>query len=145
VAVAQMDLLGPRADEAHLAADDVDLLQQLVEAGAAEDAAEAGDARIARSLDVVVRRRVDTHGSELEEAEQAAALAKAVLPDEGGAGRLGAHRQRQEREQGRGEDEGGHGDEEVERSLGQPRPARKQRRPDHGAAGGQVIPARAMA
>ena len=38
----------PRADEAHLAAQHVEELRQLVERGAAQEVADAGDARVAR-------------------------------------------------------------------------------------------------
>src|SRR5262245_53872666 len=54
--------LGPRADEAHVAANDVPELRQLVEAPSAEEAPEIGVTRIAVALvghtTVVLHRRV---------------------------------------------------------------------------------------
>ena len=47
----------PRTDERHLAAQDVEQLRQLVERGATEEAADAGDPRVATQLECAVIRR----------------------------------------------------------------------------------------
>ena len=47
----------PRADEAHLAAQDVEQLRQLVERGAAQEPADARDARVVGDLEQARRPR----------------------------------------------------------------------------------------
>ncbi len=51
VALDQLDLLRTRADDAHLAAQDVDQLRQLVEAEPAQEAPDPGDARVVGELE----------------------------------------------------------------------------------------------
>src|SRR6478609_8310377 len=92
-----------RADEAHLAAHDVDELRQLVQRPLAQRAPERRDARVLGNLEhrraalvVLVEMadlaldgvRVDVHRAELVDAEAAAAIADALLPEEHRAGRL---------------------------------------------------------
>ena len=51
VALDQLDLLRARADDAHVAAQDVDELRQLVEAEAAQQPPDPGDPRIGAQLE----------------------------------------------------------------------------------------------
>ena len=56
VALDELDLLGPRADEAHAPPDDVDELRQLVEAPAPQQPPDAGDPGSSGSLNIGSRR-----------------------------------------------------------------------------------------
>lgn len=100
VAVA-LDLFGddgPWSDEAHVAADDVPELRQLVEAGLAEEGAELGDARVVLELEVLFPLfaglgvffevflegflRVRDHGLELVAREEHAIPADALVGED---------------------------------------------------------------
>jgi hypothetical protein len=98
---------GPRADEAHLAAQDVDQLRQLVDRGPAQKAADARDPRVLADLehDAVVglvelgelglaRLRVGEHRTELEDRELVAVAAHASLTEEHRAARVELDRDR---------------------------------------------------
>ena len=79
---------GPRADEAHPAAEHVPDLRQLVEAGLAQEAADLGDAvvvagRLAAAADVGA---LGPHGAELGDDDDRAAGAEARLAEEDRAG-----------------------------------------------------------
>jgi len=77
------DALGPRADERHLAAQDVEKLRQLVDARAAQDAAHGRDARVVLHGELrAVRLRVHDHGAELDEGETLAVARIALLAKE---------------------------------------------------------------
>src|SRR6185437_11145526 len=101
------------ADPAHLAAPDIPDLRQLVEAGAAQQPPDAGNARIAADLEVgpgqlvqmlelfFERGGIDDHGAQLPHAEALAVLAHAGLAVEGRPGRLQAHGGGGERDQDR--------------------------------------------
>lgn len=87
-----------RADEAHVAADDVPELRQLVEAGLAEEGAELGDARVVLELEVLLPLLaglgvfpevflegflcVRDHGLELVAREEHAMLADALVGED---------------------------------------------------------------
>src|SRR5437588_6332218 len=76
----------PRADHAHLAADDVPELRQLVEGQSAEQLADARDPRVA-AVDGRAgadRLRADDHRPQLEELELGAVLADPPLPEADG-------------------------------------------------------------
>src|SRR5690606_28566783 len=81
----QRERLGPRPNPAHLPADDVDDLRQLVEPRTAQDLAEAGNALVARSRhEGVTAGRIGrpVHGTKLDHAKKAAAISHAGLPNE---------------------------------------------------------------
>ena len=110
----------PRADERHLAPDDVDQLRELVDPRAPEEAAETRYTRVVRDLEhprVVVAvhvemgdlrlplLRVDHHRAELVDAERPVAGAHPYLPEEHRPGRVDLDPQRDDEEQGRQEHE----------------------------------------
>ena len=84
----------PGTDDAHLAGEDVQELGQLVERGPADEAADAGDARVVPHLEdrargLVLRAQrleaglgVDVHAAELEHLERAPVLADPGLAEE---------------------------------------------------------------
>ena len=99
-----------RADEREVALErDVDELRQLVEAGLADEAADAGDARIVAGGELRGVRDpswCDVHRAELEHLDQLVVEAVALLPEEHRAGavepdgeRDGEHHRREEHEQ----------------------------------------------
>ena len=116
----------PRADQAHRAAEHVEQLRQLVEAGRPQEAPDARDPRVVLHLEqrtaaLVGRRQlgeprlgVDDHRAELEDLELGSVTADADLPEEhraailelDGEGDQGEHRRRQHG------DQAGHGDVE---------------------------------
>ena len=105
----RLDLAGPQRagpDEAHVAAQDVPQLRQLVHRGGAHEAADARDARIA--LDRLDRPdagfRVRPHRSELERHERRAAEPDALLPEEHRAAVLDLDRRGEQRPERRGGD-----------------------------------------
>ena len=72
--------LRPRADEGHVAANDVPELRQLVDVRASQDPADAGDPVVVRLRPLgAVALGVDAHAAELVDREAAAALAKSPL------------------------------------------------------------------
>src|SRR5436305_9427792 len=129
-----------RADEAHVAAKDVEKLRQLVQARAAEPATGARHARVVvefvdgpptvahvrvgtafdvaplvLSVFAVVRARA--HRSELEEEEYATVHPDALLPVEHGAARVQLDEERHQNPQRREEDERDRRDEDVRGAL----------------------------
>src|SRR5207302_5842686 len=85
-----------RADQAHVAADDVPELRQLVEREPAEGAARSRDARVA-AVDGVARALLlgaDDHRPQLEQVEVAPLVADAPLPVEDRAAVLELDRER---------------------------------------------------
>src|SRR5438128_8728669 len=81
--------LRPWADEAHVAAQDVDELRDLVEAIAPEHGAQPRDAAAVVAQDGVRLARVeDAHGAELDETEEPAVKADTLLDEEDGAAAL---------------------------------------------------------
>src|SRR6202034_4911927 len=108
---------GPRTDDAHLPAQHIQELRELVEAVFAEDSSEAGDARIVRNFEqdpvalvqsrevlLHVVRMID-HGAELEEGKDPAAFANAVGNVENRTVAFQLDRDRDGQHQRRGEDQ----------------------------------------
>src|SRR6266496_4376114 len=122
----------PRADERHLAAQDVQHLRQLVERIPADEPADARDPRVV--LDLEQRSRgfvralepglpctgVDVHRAELEHPELALAEPDAPVAVEDGAGRIELDRKCDQRPEGRGGDDDQPAHDEVERPLRRP-------------------------
>ena len=119
----------PRADDRHLAAQDVDQVRQLVEREAAQQAADAGDARIAlEHVDAGAhRRRAGDHRAQLPELEGRAAATDAALAVEDRSAALQLDRERRQCEQRRG------------RARAPPRQARRR-----GRGSRRTVPARRM-
>ncbi len=120
----------PGADEGHIALEDIDQLGQLVEAGAAEDAAEGGDSRVAlhfegAGVDVLVELGelvleavgVADHGAELVEAEDAFVLTDPVVSVEDRAAILQPDDQGDQGEDRDDERQGKHADGDVDAAL----------------------------
>ena len=133
----------PRADQAHLAAQHVDELGQLVDAQGAQPAAERCDAGIVPDLEdrpvgfvAAPRARPAAPGIGLHGPELVAAKAPLAQPDapgriEHGAGRGELDRQSDDGHEGRGEDERHGGHHHVGAALEQPgRPAMDRGRRD---------------
>jgi hypothetical protein len=120
----------PRADDRHLALEDVDQVGDLVERGAAQQGADARDARVAlgdREARAHVLGAAD-HRAQLEDVELAAVLADAALAVDRVALALQADRDHREQEERRGEQERGPGHGDVEGAA------------EHGAARAQRVP-----
>jgi hypothetical protein len=133
VAIDLGDERGARADEAHVAEEDVDQLGKLVNAGAAEEAADAGDAGIVLHLEDGAAHfikgleggffllGVNDHGAEFEEAEAAAIHADAFLDEKDGAAALepdgGGHGEEERAEQEEENGAGGDVEEALEEQL----------------------------
>jgi hypothetical protein len=115
----EREVLGTRADEAHLAAHDVPELRELVELRGGEEAAHAREALVLSSGE---RRTVGVvlHLAELEHAQVGAALAEAAAAVEDRAAILELDRKRNECEDGKGEDEQQESDRTVEGALRAP-------------------------
>lgn len=100
---------GSRADEAHVAAKDVPELGKLVDVPAAEEAADAEEARIARGgglVGGVGGGGVGPHAAEFVERERAVAGADASLAEEDGTvGRLAFDERGGEKDDGSGKEE----------------------------------------
>ena len=118
--------LRARPDQAHVAAQHVVELRQLVQVPLAQETAEAGDPGIARRADVRAHPvGAHHHGAELQDVEALPVQGHPLLTVERGAGRdpFGHH----DREQDRGEHEQRQRrDHDVEHAL--PRPAVKSRK-----------------
>ena len=88
---------GPGADQAHLAAHDVDQLRRLVEAEAAKETSHTGDARIVLEAQDAgaLLLGADDHGSKLDEGKRHGVPADALLHVEHGParGQLDGHAQ----------------------------------------------------
>src|SRR5687768_74527 len=118
VLVVLLDLVAqrrPRPDDAHVAAQDVPELRQLVDRRPPQDPPDAGDAAVS-----VVHRiagahalRTDDHGAQLEHVEVGAVLPDAGLPVEDRAAVLELDRERRETEKRAREHEPSTGDGEV--------------------------------
>ena len=105
-----LDHGGPRADEAHVALEDVPELRQLVEARAAQPPADRRDPRVVGHLERRARPSRCTrascgfsvsastlHRAELQEDERASVQAAAHLPEQHRPGRRQLHERRQDR------------------------------------------------
>src|ERR687887_168829 len=113
---------GPRADEAHVAADDVPELRQLVEREAAEEAARPGDAGVA-AVDGeagALALGADDHRPQLEQVEVSALVADAALAVEDRAAVLELDRDRCGREHRAGEREPERRPHDVGRAVHRP-------------------------
>src|SRR6185312_2436868 len=76
---------GARADEAHVAGEDVPHLGKLVDAAGTEEAADRGDARITGLGVEVASRLPDAHGAKFYDTEGLVIPADTVLEEEDGA------------------------------------------------------------
>ena len=122
VLVVLLDLVAKRRarpDHAHVAAQDVPELRQLVDRGAPEDAADARDARIAL-VDREARAELlgaDDHRPQLQELEVGAVLAHSRLAVHDRRSALEPRRDRRGREQRAREDEARARDDDVQRAV----------------------------
>src|SRR6202051_3208873 len=73
------DLLGTRPDNAHVAAEDVPRLRELVEMQATEHPPNAGDALVVHRGPVQLLSRPRMHGAQLEDLERPPEVADAIL------------------------------------------------------------------
>jgi hypothetical protein len=123
----------PRADQAHLAAQYIKKLRQLIEAGLAQQAADSGDARVVAQL-LGLRpfsKRVGIapqhiaqhligigdHGAELEAAEAVAVGANTAMAEQGGPA-IDAHQRSEHQEQRREQQQQDPRGDLVEHHLG---------------------------
>ena len=110
--------LGTRADQAHVTAQDVVELRQLVELGMAQEAAETGDTRIVVSghtrADGI---RAHLHGAELVQAERAEREPDALLLVQHRHPVHQQHRQRHHRQQRGQHDDPGCRDDDVDHTF----------------------------
>lgn len=111
--------LGARADEAHVAVEDVPYLRQLIEAGGADEGADARDARVVvgRELRAGVFLGVDAHRAELVDFIGPAEAAGADLAVECRAVVLKLDGEGDERHEGQRDDKGDAGEHDVDRAL----------------------------
>jgi hypothetical protein len=111
---------GTRADDRHVAAQHVDEVGQLVQRRAAQQRADAGDARVALGdrQARADRLRAGDHRAQLEHVEGAAVAADAPLAVDRMARALDPDGHDGEGEQRRGDQERQAGDEDVERAAG---------------------------
>lgn len=102
-----LDALGPRADERHIALEDVEDLRQLVDAQLADDPPDARDARVARAArdHAAVSLGVDDHAAELDDLKHAPVFRAALLLEEHGAAVLELDRRRNGEKNRRGDDQ----------------------------------------
>lgn len=111
--------LGARADEAHVAVEDVPDLRQFVEAGGADEGADARDARVVvgRELRAGVLLGVDTHRAELVDLVGLAKAASADLAVESRATVLELDSDSNRHHEGQCDDEGDTGKHDVDGAL----------------------------
>ena len=109
----------PRADHAHVAADDVPELRQLVDRGAAEEAADARDPAVALVDRVAgaLLLRADDHRPQLQQLEVGAVLADARLPEEHRAAAVELDGERGERQHRARDRQARARDGDVERAI----------------------------
>ena len=121
----------PGADEAHVADEDIPELGELVDARAADDAADAGDAGVAPHLEDhavgglvpggergLAGLGVGAHAAELPEFEVAAVAADADLVEEDGAGAVNPDGEGDDEEKREEEDKAGGAEGDVHEALG---------------------------
>src|ERR687897_1522726 len=119
------DLVGGKwagADEAHLSLEDVPELRELVEAEAAQDLPDRGQARVGLELEEGgrgVRRAVDAqpHRAELEHLEDPATLGDALLTEENRSARAEADGDGDRGPEGNADHQGGRCHQHVEGAL----------------------------
>ena len=127
VALDEVELLRPRADDRHVAAQDVDQLRQLVDARPAQHPADARHARVGLELEHRVRELVEAdelreprlgvshHRAELEHLERPRPLAAAGLAEEDRQAGIEQDREPGEQEERKRHREDDQRDDEVER------------------------------
>lgn len=124
---------GARADNAHVAKEDVEELREFIEAEAAQESSDTGDARVvlellvggplAGSLGVGVEIGtqhligVFAHSAKLEHVKHTAIFADAFLAVQHSPRRIEGDEQGNEGQEGGENDEAGYGDKEVEQAL----------------------------
>jgi hypothetical protein len=108
--------LGARADDAHLAAQDVPELGQLVEPGLAEEVADRGDPRVPRAGEREAGH-FELHRAELEHRERLAPAADAAGPVEDRSGGVEKHRDRDQQPRREGERKDEEEDDQIECPL----------------------------
>src|SRR3569623_216512 len=116
----EIGTLGTRADEAHVAEENVEYLRQLVDAGAPDKTSGERDAAVvlAGPARLAVFFRVDAHAAELEDGEFAAALADAVLAVEHRPGTFQFDEQGRERHDRQADDQHGSAYQQIEQAFG---------------------------
>ena len=110
------------ADDAHVAAQHVEQLRQLVDARGAHDAPNAGDARIAARRRAMTGQitQIRMHAAEFEDVEQAIAAAHARLTEEDRPPAVELDRDRDRQKQRPDEGDRGADDGEIEAALEDP-------------------------
>ena len=137
VAGQRAECVRSRADDAHVALQHVEQLRQLVDAGHADDAADAGDAIVvARGRAVAVEvARLDVHAAELEDLERLVVSPQPSLREQHRAAALQPDRDRDEDQQRRQRHHRRAGQHQVHRALLHPRAERhRPARDDHRVA-----------
>ena len=111
--------LGAGADKAHLAAQNVQELGELVEVGAAEQAAEGGAARVVVGGEggAALEFGIEAHGADLDDVEEAAVNPHPLLAVEGGAAIVAMDQPGGEGDEGRGGDEPDERKREIDQAL----------------------------
>lgn len=116
----EIGTLRPGPHKAHVAPQDVPQLGQLIQPGAPEEMAETGAARVAdRRPARAVGLRVQAHGPEFIDHEGLSVEAQALLPENGGTGRVQHHDQGNEQHGKRQEQQPQQGAHRVENPLDQ--------------------------
>ena len=112
--------LGPRADDAHVALEDVDELGQLIQTAFSDNAADGRDARVilagGEACDAVLLG-VDTHGTELDDLEYLSVYRESLLLIEHGAAVIDLDGDGGDQHQGGQQNQRGTGGHDVEDPL----------------------------
>ena len=124
-----------RADEAHVALQDVEQLRRLVEREAPDEAPDARDALVVRALDdravlAYEHGRVELHRAELVELEEAPAAPGALLREEHGPARSSRIATAISARSGESTSSADRRADDVQAALGGPREARERRLAD---------------
>ena len=106
-----------RADDAHVAEEDVPHLRKLVEGGGAQELAEGSQAHGVGQERAVRSARVG-HGTELHHAEGTPAQARTLLDEEHGGAEAEPDEQRDGKHQGQEEHQPPEGEDDVKEALG---------------------------
>ena len=111
--------MGAGPDQGHVATEHVEELRQLVDARAPQEAAEAGDARVAAGRLSIAGAGFVPHGAELVDLDDIAEAAVTLLPEQHGPGRIEPDGGRDQQEQRRQQQEQCECPQPVEGALDQ--------------------------